>query len=823
MWDPDRFSGARWGGPALCLVVLLAAGLAGCGHDDALGPPAVNDPPDTHVTGTTPVALDAGFSIHLSWSGEDPEGEIRGFEWRLGEVGPSGSLLPAADEQESWQFTTERETTLILDAGSKLAAAGEGSERVAGVACKRPVYVFMVRSVDGEGLVDPTPAEIGFTPTTLLPLVFVDRPARLRDYFEAQAMPSTARFGFTSIDPDHPLGSPAQFRYLLKPAWYQDHYVMTRYEFQAVVDEICSFDDPGWSDWMPYPTDPDDRQLEFANLPRLDGNGHQIRYLLALQVMDQEGAPSIDRRYSYNVQNFYVSMGITPRLRMFEPFLGERTATGLNSTDSRDILGGQTLSFSWIGLVENYNGEIAAYRYGWDVVDPEDPNDPGWAVAPGNTPQHRMAPPRSFSGGTHTLTIQVRDTSDQMTRFVWILNVIPVPDFSVQRPLLLVDDVRDHTSEGWPSAAQIPLDNDVYRDAFWQNVLTGGGGVVGFDSGDVIDTEDEQVTQRDLVNYRAVLWTTLLDARSFVFQHLQPPADGRLRQDWLHAYQQVVGNLFLVGSGTTRQFVPDLEFLMPLLLGTSQDCQSLPGLPPQGLCPFEMPDGSEVGIGTLYHPYRSMGLAVIDAMNAYAYYLWGGIWGGGLRRQDCVGLKGLIPDPDFAAVHPGFAGALPETILTDPEIDWRDLDPEYRDHLEHYIKWGYDEFYDTDIAEHDTPWSPQDCDGQPCVEPMFRSVSRYDWVAELHAAAGDPDWPGSVFTPAELEDVCGSRTFAPGADRSLTSGLPVGFLSHKLEAEKPSQKGDVLWGFDPYRFDHAAARQAIQWVLGEHFGLVMQP
>jgi hypothetical protein len=819
MCGPDRYHGSRWRAPGVAawLLVLLAAGLSGCGHEDTLGPPAVNDPPETHVTGATPVTLDAGFSIHLRWSGEDPEGEIRGFEWRLGEVGPSGAVLPASDEQQPWQFTTERENTLILGAGSAPLTAGEGSERVAGVACKRPVYVFMVRSVDGAGLVDPTPAEIGFTPTTLLPLVFVDRPARLRNYNDAQAMPPTARFGFTSIDPDHPLGSPAQFRYLLKTAWYQDHYVRTRYEYEQVVDEICSFDDPAWSDWLSYPTDPDDRQLEFPNLPSQDGEGRQICYLLALQVMDQQGAPSIDRRYSWNVQNFFIAENMAPELRMFEPVLGNQMATGLNGTVSFDILGGQTLSFSWIGSAEAYNGEIAAYRYGWDVADPADPNDPGWAIAPGNTPQHRAAPPRVFASGTHTLTIQVWDTDDQLTRFVWVLNVIPLPDWSFRMPLLLVDDVVDQNSNGWPSpGGQQPLDNDVFRDAFWQDVLAGSGGVSGFGAGDVIDTEDEPLALRDLVDYRTVLWITRLNTSSFISQTFQPAVDGTPRHDWLHTYQELAGNLFLVGSRTGRQFVPQQDFLMPLILGTSQDCQVLPWLPPEGLCPYELPDGSEIDVGTLYHPYRSMGVAVIDVMRTLR------VWGGGERRMSCAGLKGLVPDPDFATSHAGFAGAVPEIVLTEPEIDWRDLAADYRDHLYLY-PWGYDEFYDMDIADHATAWSPQNCGGQPCLEPMFRSLSRYDWVAELHAAAGDPDWPGSLFTPEELEDVCGSRTFAPGADRSLTSGLPVGFVSHKLEDVGSGRPGHVLWGFDPYRFDHAAVRGAIQWVLGEHFGLVMQP
>ena len=51
--------------------------------------------------------------------------------------------------------------------------------------------------------------------------------------------------------------------------------------------------------------------------------------------------------------------------------------------------------------------------------------------------------------------------------------------------------------------------------------------------------------------------------------------------------------------------------------------------------------------------------------------------------------------------------------------------------------------------------------------------------------------------------------------------MPIGFFVHKTKYEKPSQKADVVWGFDPYRFDSVQVRQAIRWVLGEHFGLAM--
>ena len=41
------------------------------------------------------------------------------------------------------------------------------------------------------------------------------------------------------------------------------------------------------------------------------------------------------------------------------------------------IASGQPLNFSWNATAESYAGEIVSYRYGWDVADVTDPDDPG--------------------------------------------------------------------------------------------------------------------------------------------------------------------------------------------------------------------------------------------------------------------------------------------------------------------------------------------------------------------------------------------------------------------------------------------------------------
>jgi len=68
-----------------------------------------------------------------------------------------------------------------------------------------------------------------------------------------------------------------------------------------------------------------------------------------------------------------------------------------------------------------YFGEIDGCRYGWDVQDPADPNDPNWAVDWGDWAN---APTQSFGQGTQHFVIQTRDSSGTITRVVFELTVL---------------------------------------------------------------------------------------------------------------------------------------------------------------------------------------------------------------------------------------------------------------------------------------------------------------------------------------------------------------------------------------------------------------
>ena len=653
----------------------------------------------------------------------------------------------------------------------------------------------LVGAIGVTGAVDPAVAQ------EVLPTVVVDYPSSLAGQNSALGLPATMTFGVTGIDPDTGPdgGPPTRFRFLFKRAEVPGepyNYVTDQSTYEQYYQELVSFADTDWSGWLPYSTDPAERRITFFDVPQTDIEDNLIHYLFAVQVMDTTGTVSVEREYGLNVANVFVSATLAPLLSVHEPFLMTVDFMGVDNVVSYDIIAQMELNFSWDATAEPYGAEIAAYRWGWDVADPDYPDDPGWAVPPGLSPAHLQTPPQSFSTGMHSLTIRCWDSVDQLTQVIVILDVVPIPDPSVQFPLLLVDDVFDHESNDWPDQNGLPRDHDEFRDAFWLQTLAETGGVIGFDPArDVVDTEDGDLDFRTLVTYRSAIWTSQRVAYplSMVSRTFRPDPSGQTRFNWLAIYQQYVGNLLMVGSRNQEDFIRDELQTVPFVL----ESQTYPHL--------------TTGFTLLDHFSPNYSICGTDTLGSVG------------RKSRCSGLKGLALDADFADAYMPGGAAFPDTILTDQIIDWEEPDPLLSDLLGSLdYGWGQDEFYETNLSECDIGVEPQQCPDGPCVEVMLRTMTRFGWIDQAHREAGNDDWPASEYGPGELSDLCGNLAFTAGYDLRA-EGVPIGFFVHKTKYDKPSQKADVVWGFDPYRFDNAQVRQAIHWVLGEHFGLVMGP
>lgn len=824
--------------PALILTVLN-----GCTPSADIGGVAViNALPDTRITGSPPVLDQTEITVDFYWTGSDADGRIRGYQWKMSSNGPDGiSVLdtltvdPATgDTLNPWRFTTATDTTFIVSADS----SGYPGDEVLPERLQRffQPHTLFVRAVDDDDGVDPTPAMVTFTATTIAPTVRISLPQSLgQGYQSALPLPPTFILGWTGSDPDFETGSPTRVRYLLKDALYtgsggSTQYINNEYLFNQYKDELLSFNDPGWSDWIAFAPEQEDRTQEFT-LERLTPGGALKYYFFALQAQDTAGAVSLDLSYARTVHNFYIDNLSKPSLTVRETFLGEKnftgTAAGGENQRAIDIAQNQPLEFSWSAEAESYGGIITGYRYGWDVEDLTDDEDPGWEVQFGNSLANRRAPIKTFDSGIHTLTVEVLDNSGQLTRGTFKLSVVPVPEPADQSPLLLIDDVRDQISQLWPNqTGTASMYVDTRRDQFWNTVLDRVSGWSS--SADVLDAEtDNTWGYRDVVNYKVLLWTTARGVESYITRTFDPT--GQEAFVWLETYLSNVGNMFMAGDGAMHNFHHTTNgdagtiWMHPIIYNTDElprDCANQPRALSFGTRRDE--DDNIIIRGRETFPYRAMGLSVVSLMVPPTFWKSSSNCGYGEfdTKRKCMGTKGVIVDPDFKATNVSGV-AFPDTIYIWDVIDWEDdvagggiprLNLNYR--------FGTnDEYYDTNVTSRTTNWSPQRLEsGAPAIEPMWRAYTRYDWIADQHLASGnsnfpDPDVDGNIAT------ICGSWSVSPFTGRTYLDGVPLGVLSHQSAASKPSGVADVIWGFDPYRMQHEDITEAIYWVLGDHFGL----
>jgi len=827
------------------LALAFGASFQGCSPSQDIGGTRVqNALPDTRVTGTPPVLGQTDFSVHFFWTGFDPDGEVKGFQWKISSNGVDGisvydtlTVDPATgDTLNPWHFTSATDTTFIVTADSSGFAQDAGlpeqDQRFF-----QP-HTLLVRSIDDRGAVDPTPALLTFTATTLAPTVRLTSPPALAgNYRSAQMLPPTFTLRWIGTDPDFEQGTPTQVRYLLKVARLGDRYIQTQYDYNRHLEELISFHEPGWSDWVPYGLNDEERKVTFTK-PSRDANGNFIYYLFAIQARDTAGAVSLDRGYARTVHNFRIDSTLRPLLVVRESFLGTYSGVGLVTPATIDIAKNQPLSFQWMGEASSYGSEIAGYRYGWDVVDPEDDADPGWQVQFGLSAAHMHAPIKTFSSGTHTLLVQCIDQSgvQSMTQAIIVLSVVPVPDVADQRPVLLVDGIKDQTSRQWPDQSGTTYyGNDVERDAFWLSALARSGGVAGFSEAvDMVDLESNvaDISYRRAVNYRTLIWTIDFNRNSPVISDFKI---GRvsiaghsimsLPFNWLATYQTDVGNLFLAGADAVSSFQPSspqnaaIDWMFPIIFDSTDDfknCENLGQMRAIGYGIDRDIDGNLIVVGRESYPFASLGLAMLSKVNPTNLYIQGSncLAISDLRHDKCVGPKALVLDQQFKERHVSF-GAVADTVFMWPNVDWAETG-DVQDN------WNFGklvELYDFNGSERSDPWTPQQLpDGSPAIEPMWRIYTRYDWLLDQHLRDGDTSYPD--FDPAE---VCGSKAINSMTGRTRIDGAPVGFFSYKSAATKPGGKADVVWGFEPSIYDHEKMVQAIQWVLGTYLGLPMAP
>jgi hypothetical protein len=826
--------------PVVVLLLLLLMA-SGCSVDTELGGVRVpNSKPDTQITGQPPTLLEAGFSVAFNWTGSDNDGMIKGYQWKISDNGMDG--ISARDtltfdpltgaELNPWYFTTATDTIFFVLADQ---AGFPGDSELPDEDQQRSfrTHTLFVRAVDENDAVDPSPDMISFTSTTLVPEIQVLFPSLNSNSTEPKSAPQSVNVSWIGADEDFDLRVPTKVRYLWKPSVLDDGVTIIggKYEYDANVEELVGFDDPLWGEWVSYSGPNGERLASFPH--QTDPPG---LWLFAVQAQDTAGAISVGRGYQTQVAHFRISSQFTPLVTLTEGTLGQMSG----STEYSSIASGRPLNFSWTADCTSYNGNVISMRHGWDITDLNNADDDGWSVQPGLSEQNKYSVETSFQTGFHVFTVQVVDDSNNTTTLEWNLEVIPYVDYTRQRNLLFLDQYNDSNRNTWRNPySQISYGDEYYRNGYWSFLHTAEAGNSGppgtvfefFEDRDWSNHDDPGVDYAKIVRYKAVLCITYYSDSQSIFRNDFRPQGGQDPFVWLTPYQARGGNLFLVGERSMESFLENLSYMVPIIYDTNEFVKAMDGKTYYiGFGMKRLRDGTQVPRGPLQYPYATAGIAALDWMAPNSYYNYDRSETVNYdRKPGCVAMKGLVLDSDFKSNHLIGPGVIADTMLTDPNIDYYDssypIDNRWL-FVPQNTDFKYDEFYNANLSTRNTSMSPQvgcvDGVNGECIEPMFRSLARFDWLREEKREAGYDNWPDGYYFGSMMRDTCGEfslNSYEGLPDASArTNNQIVGFLSYKMTESKPSRKADVYWGFDPYRFEPTETKKAVRWVL-QYFGL----
>jgi hypothetical protein len=200
---------------------------------------------------------------------------------------------------------------------------------------------------------------------------------------------------------------PAELRWILLPVVNND--------YNAALDYIRTTPGaPEWSPWTAYA--PPGAGTEWTSPPQAFGP-----YVFAVQGRDASGVPETEFDFSRNARQVRVSNRTTGPMLVVDGDLIDPIITAITTTPVVEVEadGSVPVVFCWNADASAYGGVVAGYRYGWDVLDPDDDNDPGWTSSFVPFVQETECSSQFVPVvGTHTFTVEVIDNDGYKSRVV---------------------------------------------------------------------------------------------------------------------------------------------------------------------------------------------------------------------------------------------------------------------------------------------------------------------------------------------------------------------------------------------------------------------
>lgn len=482
--------------PAVGLIAMLGA----CASDTLSGDPAPNEAPTVWLSSGPPEGSIGTYTVQLFWGGWDPDGEIKYYEYLVTD-NVTGVFDPADTVGVPWSPVVGNDSTFTFSADSL-----QDSNPTDQTAVFARSHTFFIRAVDEDDLRSKEPAYRSFTSRTISPEVRITTPRAELGITAADMPPiSTIVWNATDyIDDDISKQDPDSVQWAM---------VSTRNYNNSYAETITYLrNNPNAPDWYPWSwyRAPQDSGKSWTTPPLEFGD-----YVFAIRAKDEAGAVTPVLTEPVNVRRIKVQARISgPTFVVTSTLIGSIIASSCDyPLTIVDIPAGVPLSFSLSACAEHYGGTVSGYRYGWDILDLNDPSQ--WEVD--YTPfvgSIATTPPRTFNFGTHTFTAEVIDNSGFCSRIEVKVNVIR---FTGERNLLIVDDYRTDEvpgQSGW-AATNGGVPNDTEHDLFWTDMVSN---LDGFDpSRDMIASSvDREIPLTTIAGYKNIFWSVFsdLDTRS---------------------------------------------------------------------------------------------------------------------------------------------------------------------------------------------------------------------------------------------------------------------------------------------------------------------
>jgi hypothetical protein len=486
----------RYGALGLVLGVLS---IGACASDEIDGAKSVNQAPNVWLAAAPPEGSVGSYTVQLFWGGWDPDGEVAYYEFLITD-NVTGVFDPDDTTGVAWRPVYSNDSTFVFSADSLTERDAEQR----GI-FKRS-HTFFIRAVDEVGLRSDEPAYRSFTSTTLAPEVRITTPSAILGLTPADIPPvSTIVWEATDYvndvttkqDPDS-----VQWA-MVSTAAHGGSYLQT---MDYLRDPVASKDD--WYPWAWYRA-PQDSGKSWTTPPLNFGD-----YVFAIRAKDEAGAVTPDLTDPVNIRRMKVQQRLSgPTFIITSELVGSIIAATCDyPLTIVDVPSSVDISFLLSACADHYGGTVVGYRYGWDILDLDDPTQ--WEID--YTPfigSTASTPPRAFNFGTHTFTAEVSDNSGFCSRIEVKINIIR---FTGDRNLLIVDDYKpDERSgqNGWATTnGGVP--SDAEHDGFWADMVSD---LDGFDRArDMIATTVERdIPLVTMAGYKNIIWSVYgdIDAR----------------------------------------------------------------------------------------------------------------------------------------------------------------------------------------------------------------------------------------------------------------------------------------------------------------------